>query len=457
MSVKSNLITCLLLILVCNEMRAENGVIPCPKDCTCSKFGIADKTKVDCTRKKLTQIPPAVDWPANIYIFDISMNDIKIVEQFESNEDLEYLDLATNQIESIEPNAFEHLTKLFGIDLSHNQLKSIPGNLLNQLENLQTLNLSYNNIEVLPNELFAKTIYLQELRLAHNPLRIMNSELFFHSGQLKALDLSATDMFALKNDLFHMLYDLTELDLSDNEFMLVPTHALRSARKLEILKLNGNTIRILDEHSFTKMSSLKELYLDDMKELIEIKEKTFSYLYNLRKISISNNPHLSYIDKYAFHGTFNRSWIAIKEANLRANRLSSLNEHTLPFCNITTLDLRENPWSCDCHLLWAKHCHLRPELTIGVICANPSRLRGHDLSTIDHENLICEHNEIYKEVKMMRLFIIVFASFMLFFIGFIIILFIKRDQLVQWWTDKRRGTGAIYYVKAHSNPIEPEM
>jgi hypothetical protein len=455
MILKCNLLLCLLFIFV---SRVKSGdVTPCPKGCTCTKLEIIQKSKVDCTREKLTAIPPASEWPEDIYIFDISMNDIKRIDVMETNEELEYLDLASNQIEAIEPKAFEHLNKLFGIDLSHNELITLPETLLDDLPNLQTLNLSYNKIRVLPREFFSKTTYLQELRLAHNPLKVLDSELFDHSGQLKVLDLSAIEAFSLKEDLFHMLYELIELDLSDNDFFLVPTNSLRTSRKLEILKLSGNPIRILDEHSFVKLSTLKELYLDNMKELIEIKEKTFSYLYYLRKISITNNPHLSFIDKNAFYGIFNRSWIAIKEADFRANRLITLSEHTLPFCNITTLDLRENPWTCDCHLLWAKHCHLRPELTKGIICANPFRLRGHDLSLVDHQNLICEHNEIYREVKMMRLFVVVFASFILFFIGLVFILFIKRDKVVRWWTDRRRGTGAIYYVKAHSNPIEPEI
>jgi len=253
------------------------------------------------------------------------------------------------------------------------------------------------------------------------------------------------------------LTQLKQLDLSDNDFMMVPTHAIRSARKLTILKLSGNPLRFLDEHSFVKMTTLEEIYLDNMKELAEIKEKTFSHLHNVKKISITNNPHLSYLDRNAFLAMYNRSWLSLKEIDIRANRLSSLSEHTLPWCNITTIDLRENPWMCDCNFQWIKHCHLRPELGVGIICAHPSKLRGHDISTIDHEQLICEHSEIYKEVKMMRLFVIVFASFVLFSIGLLFVLFIKRDQVLKWCSDRKRGTGAIYYVKAHSNPIDPDI
>ncbi|CAG2173730.1 unnamed protein product [Oppiella nova] len=529
---------------------ADKPVTPCADKCRCYGLG-QNRPEMDCTRRNLTSIPSAAEWPDNIYALDMSMNELKRIDVMDSSDKLEYLDLASNVIEAIEPNAFQHLTQLRGLDLSHNGLVSLPADLFT--EQLLTLNLSHNNIELLPPDLFKKCKFLQELRLAHNPLRILDSDLFRYSSQLKTLDLSAISSFALKDDIFHQLFELTDLDLSDNDFMLMPTIPLRSARSLQVLKLSANPIRVLDEHSFVKMNTLTELYLDDMKELIEIKEKTFSYLYNLQKISISNNPHLSYIDSYAFYGIFNRSWIAIKEANFRANRLSSLPENTLPFCNLTSLDLRENPWTCDCHLLWAKYCHLRPELTHGIICANPSQLRGQDLIMIDHHNIHCEsqmyretraharnhvssdellislyirytylycanpsqlrgqdlimidhhnihcesqmyrevrmmrlfvivfvcanpsqlrgqdlimidhHNihcesQMYREVRMMRLFVIVFVSFTIFFIGLLFALFIKRDVVMRWWDNRRmRGTGAIYYTKAHSNPIEPEF
>lgn len=447
----------LLLVSITHYVLSEN-ITPCPDKCTCTKLSeTKEEKRVDCTREKLTAVPPASTWPANIYILDLSMNDIQRIDVMESNSDLEYLDLATNNIEVIEPSAFEHLQSLLGIDLSHNQLETIPVNLFDSLVNLQSLNISYNNIQQLPNDLFSKSTYLQDLRLSHNPLRVLNGELFYHLSQLKVLDMSGIDAFALKDGLFHTLNELIELDLSDNEFMMVPTHAIRSARKLAKLKLNGNPIKFIDEHSFVKMSTLQELYLDNMKELTEVKEKTFTHLVNAKKISISNNPHLSYLDKYAFNGMYNKSWLSLQEIDLSANRLSSLPEQTLPWCNITTIDLRLNPWMCDCNIQWIKHCHLKPELSVGVICAYPSRLRGHELSTIDHEELICEHSEIYREVKMMRLFVIVFASFVLFSIGLLFVLFIKRDQVLKWCSDKRRGTGAIYYVKAHSNPIDPDI
>jgi Leucine-rich repeat (LRR) protein len=444
----------LLIIQILSFVITENIDSECPQRCRCiiENHG---RHQVDCSRQNLTDIPPGSQWPKDVFSFDISMNRIKIIDLMESHEKLEYLDLASNQIERIEPNAFDHLPNLRGIDLSHNQLNTLPAKLFN--ENLFILNVSHNKIEFLPKELLENTVFLQELRLSHNPLRVLDPEFFSYTTQLRKLYLSAIDTYALRDDVFHKLLDLNELDLSDNDFMIVPTFPIRSARNIQALKLSGNPIRILDEHSFVKMSSLTELHLDDMKELIEIKPKTFSYLYNLKTISIANNPHLSYIDSHAFYGIFNRTWMAIKEVNFRANRLSTLPENTLPFCNLTSLDLRENPWTCDCHILWAKHCHLRPELSKGIICANPSRLRGHDLNLIDNHNLICEHNPVYRELRIMRLFIIIFVSFTLFFFGILFVLFIKRDSVIRWWTDKRRGTGAIYYVKAHTNPIEPEF
>ena len=323
------LFRCLFFVLCLYLVFADDPKLsPCPKECKC--LASSGKVWVDCSRRNLSIIPAMSELPENVYAFDISMNQIKRIDVMETNDKLFYLDLASNIIEAIEPNAFEHLSNLKGIDLSHNQLKTLPSELFG--ESLMTLNLSYNNIEILPDDLFLKTTYLQELRLGHNPLRILESSTFKGLGELKVLDMSSIGAFALHDDMFHRLFELTELDLSDNEFMMVPTIPIRSARSLRVLKLNGNLIRILDEHSFVKMSLLTELYLNDMKELSEIKAKTFSYLYNLRKLSIANNPHLSYIDENAFYGTFNRSWIAIKEVDFRANRLSTLSAKTLPFC-----------------------------------------------------------------------------------------------------------------------------
>jgi len=150
--------------------------------------------------------------------------------------------------------------------------------------------------------------------------------------------LSKIEAYTLHDGMFYMCQELVELDLSENDFNKVPTDAIRSARKLQILKVNGNPIKRLSENSFRKLSTLNELYLDNMKELTDIREKTFTHLFNLRKLSISNNPHLTYIDKNAFYGMQNKSWHTLKDLNLRANRLTELAENSLPWCKLNSIN-----------------------------------------------------------------------------------------------------------------------
>ena len=319
----------------------------CPENCACVPVEPMKKLKVDCTRIKLQTIPPANTWPLNTYSMDLSMNKIRKIDEMESSFDLKYLDLATNEIESIKPKAFEHLTQLVALDLSHNILEKVPEQLLDGLNNIQSLNLSYNKLKYLPENLFAGKKSLEEVRLAHNPLQIIEPALFQDSPNLKVLDISSIEAFSFKEGLFHKLEQLEELDISGNDFTTVPTNSLRSSHRLRVLQISSNPIRNLDEDSFRKLNTLEELYIDNMKDLTQIKDKTFSHLYWLRKLSITDNPHLSYIDKHAFIGMHNRSWLNLKDLSLRSNRLTELSEHALPWrmfklliTNLMILDCR---------------------------------------------------------------------------------------------------------------------
>lgn len=343
-------------------------------NCTCSAYGEDDEVRVDCTHLGFTSLPMNVHLPAKTSYLDLKQNNISRLLKLEKNDDIKHLSLTANDMTDIDHFAFEQTKNLIYLDLSYNLLTKLDETLFDGLETLQYLNLSFNKLEYLPKDIFKKVDRLFELRLAHNPLKQINAETFFFLQQVEILDLSQNEIFSLESGTFHSMIKLDTLDLSGNDFDSVPTTALRNARKLTTLDLSSNPIKTINEASFHKLYTLKELTMNNMKFLVEIKQKAFSSLFNLERLAIQNCPHLSYIDPYAFVGAFNHSWIAIKHVSLRRNSLNTLAERTLPFCeysstcisatnhslqitgNLTELDLTENPWTCDCHLHWIKYC-----------------------------------------------------------------------------------------------------
>lgn len=436
---------------VCLAATTEPTTIDAPicqptGNCTCSPYGEYGQVQVDCSGRKLLAFPTNAHLPPKTDFLDLKMNEIHKLDKLEKNDDIKHLSLSINDLTEIDHFAFEQTKNLIYLDLSFNQLKTIPETLFDGLDTLQFLNLSNNHLEYLPQDIFKKCLTLFELRLSHNPLKSINSETFFYLSQLEVLDLSFNEIYSLESTTFRRLNKLDTLDLSGNDLGLVPINALRNAPSLTSLDLSKNPIKIVDEDSFHKLYSLKELTMDHMKQLVEIKKKAFSHLFNLQILSLQDNPHLSYIDKFAFVGAFNHSWIALRDVKLRRNALSTLSEGTLPFCNLTSLDLTENPWKCDCHLHWIKYCEeLKKNFQRGILCTSPDRLRGHNLDSVEHKQLVCEGGSAMQQSSV--LFSV--SLFFMFLMFATLVIFIYRDRFYGFYGNNRKQ-GSIYYVRAQS-------
>lgn len=429
--------------LVCKS--AENKATS-TGNCTCLPYGEDDEQQVDCSHLHFTSLPINAHLPSRTSVLNMNQNNISRLVKLEKNDDIKHLNLAANDMTEIDHFAFEQTKNLISLDLSYNHLTKLDETLFDSLETLQSLNLSYNKLEYLPNDIFKKCDRLFELRLAHNPLKQINAQTFFFLQQVEILDLSQNEIFSLESGTFHSMGKLDTLDLSGNDFESVPINALRNTRKLTTLDLSSNPIRTINEASFHKLYSLKELIMNDMKALVEIQKKAFSSLFNLERLTIQHCPHLSYIDPYAFMGAFNHSWMAIRHVSFRRNSLSTLSERTLPFCNLTELDLTENPWHCDCHLHWIKYCEeQKKNFQRGLLCAAPDKLRGHQLETLPHSSLVCDSVNPMQQSSVL-FFLSIFFMFLMF--GTLVI-FLYRDRMAGYYGSNRKQ-GSIYYVRAQS-------
>ncbi|KAJ8373800.1 hypothetical protein SKAU_G00043800 [Synaphobranchus kaupii] len=128
-------------------------------------------SKVVCTRRGLTKVPPGI--PSNTRYLNLMENGIEMIQAdtFRHLHHLERLQLGRNSIRQIEVGAFNGLTSLNTLELFDNRLTIalIERNAFDDVTALVELNLAHNNLSSLPHDLFAPLRYLVELHLHHNP------------------------------------------------------------------------------------------------------------------------------------------------------------------------------------------------------------------------------------------------------------------------------------------------
>ncbi|CAM6031452.1 unnamed protein product, partial [Sphagnum compactum] len=72
--------------------------------------------------------------------------------------------------------------------------------------------------------------------------------------------------------------------------------------------------------------------------------------------------------------------------------LSNLKQELLPWKDLQTFDLSENPLRCDCSIMWLKQfltSKKRNESLNTIICTSPERFHGESLETLSPELIGC--------------------------------------------------------------------
>lgn len=128
------------------------------------------------------------------------------------------LNLAQNEIDLIELDAFSNNPHLERLNLERNKLKYLSRHLFNSLNNLKNLNLKENQIESLEDYAFSSLKQLEYLDLTRNKFTSLNELTFFGLESLKELLLSYNPLKRIDSNAFRYLsaHSLTRLDLISN-------------------------------------------------------------------------------------------------------------------------------------------------------------------------------------------------------------------------------------------------
>ncbi|XP_027868420.1 toll-like receptor 21 [Xiphophorus couchianus] len=194
------------------------------KSCIADPYYIL--TSFKCQNRNYTKIIDIVkDLPESAVNLTASFNPVQHIpnNSFAHLPNLQYLSLDKNQLNTIDPLAFQTLHQLKHLNLSFNNLSHLSPSLFEDLHNLTTLSLTNNVLKVLPEDIFSNAANLKTLNLRNNNL---------------------THFAAVVKSVSH-LTNLTILDLSSNNLTSLSDLNISLPQSLKVLNLCRNNLHIL--------------------------------------------------------------------------------------------------------------------------------------------------------------------------------------------------------------------
>ncbi|XP_060843801.1 toll-like receptor Tollo [Rhopalosiphum padi] len=272
-----------LLAYVCNTGAFPSKQLNCPEKCHCHYSRINWVT--DCSKINLVSMPyKGLD--TNVYVLYLNGNFLKEIQPFPANiklrtlqlsenfltkihktmfAGLRYLvdiNLSSNLINYIDPQAFVDSAGLITLELQGNPLKQVEGPFLNS-KSLLNLYLSNSHLTKLSPHFFAKIRGLNKLDISGNPLHIIEPGTFDPLTSLKHLILNNCNLTHISSVAFSSLGDLTILELAGNSLKshVDWTLILGNLGRLEHLDLRQSGISNLPDNVFFKNKWLRSLVL----------------------------------------------------------------------------------------------------------------------------------------------------------------------------------------------------
>ncbi|CAN7937247.1 unnamed protein product, partial [Ixodes hexagonus] len=279
---------------------------------------------------------------------------------------LRRVDLSDNEISSLSNSTFPRNSELVAFSAASNSLKNIDI-VFSNARWLKYLDLNNNYIEDITKAL-AQLSTLSKLKLKLNRIRFIRDETFIFNKNLEQLDLRQNKIEWLGANCFKGLLRLDFLDLRNNK-LLALNGSTSNLPALRVIYLNENTLRVLEEKDFRNNPELRIIYASGNN--ITSLERSFRNLDNLRTVWLQGNrltavhrksfpeaartltttPKLSFLDlSRNLLSKIEPSMIPkyVQALNIEGNKFSRFPLALVASLNLSSIQLAENPWRCDC-------------------------------------------------------------------------------------------------------------
>ncbi|XP_048482960.1 insulin-like growth factor-binding protein complex acid labile subunit [Plutella xylostella] len=184
---------------------------------------------------------------------------------------LETLNLGYNQIHSLDRNLFEYTPNLTRLYLNNNPIEILDHVTILALAtatNLEVLDLAYTDIDSIPLDAFRGLERLQQVDLSGNKFLEVPESLSLVGSSLEYLNFNNNPIVELNDDSFIGLTNLKELEVGENEYLEeVKRSTFSPLKSLRVLHLCHNRkLSYISHNAFRGLKdawTLKEVYLDD--------------------------------------------------------------------------------------------------------------------------------------------------------------------------------------------------
>ncbi|ESO85801.1 hypothetical protein LOTGIDRAFT_167776 [Lottia gigantea] len=286
---------------------------------------------------------------------DILVNDVtKLKSIVESNRI--YLDLSNRNLTDIK-------------DISRMIKESGVGHTIIKLD------ISYNNIENLPSDIFQHLPQVRSLNISNNNLTSLHPDTFIHNYCLRTLDISYNNLENLPSGLLGSkdisLLGLTFFDVSHNKIKTMGYELFyEGLNSLRHVNISYNKLEYFEPWPYSTNQTISK----------PIDGYVFNFSHNnIRDFSNKMKYYVGHEQPFSVDLNFNNlSRLRMDSFKVLFKPSNDFTEYNLAHLNI---DIRYNPWICDCEMYpfvrsFVDSFLRTHPLLAGINCASPPLLAG---------------------------------------------------------------------------------